>query len=249
MTHVALITAKGDNEPIRDKNVIPICGIPALSYVIDAAVQAHLINEVFVSTEDQKIKRVATEKQVHVIDRPSELSTAETNHGDVMLHGVNTIKKMVPDLDTVTVLLGNTVMVSSDLIDLSVRLLLANPKYDSVMSVWLAQDDHPFRALTRNEEGFVESYLNVESGTSREFYPPVFFYDQGVWTFRYQVIYRREGPNPWWWMGKKCFPIIRRWVTGRDFHSQLDLDIAEFWLTSGKKDVIENMAEIQQALT
>ena len=249
MTHVALITAKGSNRSIKDKNVILIRGIPALSYVIDTAVHAQLIDKVFVSTEDAKIKRLATEKHVHVIDRPAELSTPETNHGDVMLHGVNFIKTMVPDLDTVTVLLGNTVMGNSDLIDMAVRILLARPEYDSVMSVWQAQDDHPYRALARNEDGFLQAYLNIESGTSREFYPPTYFYDQGVWTFRHQVIYRRDGPNPWWWMGKKSFPIIREWITCRDFSSPLDVDIAEFWLTSGMKDVIQNMAEIRDALT
>jgi hypothetical protein len=76
----------------------------------------------------------------------------------------------------------------------------------------------------------------------------VYYYDQGVWTFRSEVASKREGPEPWWWMGKRVFPIVRHWVAGRDFHSGLDVDLARWWLDSGQVDEICNLSEIGEVL-
>jgi hypothetical protein len=32
-------------------------------------------------------------------------------------------------------------------------------------------------------------------------------------------------------MGKRSYPIIRNWVTGRDVHTHLDITFGEWWLT------------------
>lgn len=248
MRHAALVTAKGGNQSLPDKNLIAIAGKPALQYVIEAARGAAGIAEVYVSTEDARIRDLAATLGCRIIDRPADLAQPDTNHGDVMRHGIDHIRREMPDLGCVTVLLGNTVMTNSALIDLSLRILDGRPQLDSVMSVWQAQDDHPYRALRMTSEGTLESFLDIQSGTSRQYYPAVFYYDQGVWTFRHGCVYERSGPNPWWWMGKRSFGIVRNWVTGRDFHSQLDLDFSDYWIRSDHRDEILNMPEIERLL-
>ena len=247
-THCALITAKGNNQSLPDKNLITICGKPSLQYVIEAAKNAKRIGKVYLSTEDPRIRALGELLKCHIIDRPPTLSQADTNHGDVMRHGIDFINRETTDLGCVTVLLGNTVMTNADLIDLSLQILDKRQELDSVMSVWLAQDDHPYRALHLDDKGYLKSFLNIQSGTSRQYYPTVYYYDQGVWTFRHQCVYERKGPNPWWWMGENSFPILRNWVTGRDFHTQLDLDVADYWIRSEHKDEILNMEAIRKLL-
>lgn len=246
--HCALITAKGNNQSLPDKNLITIAGKPSLQYVIEAAKGARHISHVYLSTEDPRIRELGATLGCRIIDRPATLSQPDTNHGDVMRHGIDHIKKEVGNLGCITVLLGNTVMVNADLIDLSLRILDRRPELDSVMSVWQAQDDHPYRALHLDERGYLKSFLNIQSGTSRQYYPTVYYYDQGVWTFRHACVYERKGPNPWWWMGEKSFPILRNWVTGRDFHSQIDLDFSDYWIRSEHKDEILNLEEIKKLL-
>ncbi len=248
-SNAALITARGNNQSIADKNLAPICGKPSLQYVIEAAQAAAHIAEVYVSTEDARIRDLALQLNCTVIDRPAALAHPDANHGDVIQHGVLKIRDLLPDLNCVTVLLGNTVMVSGSLIDLSLQILAARLDMDSVMSVWQAQDDHPYRALRLNGRGYLESFLNIECTTSRQDYPPVYYYDQGVWTFRHGCALTRLGPNPWWWMGKNSYPIIRNWVTGRDFHTQLDIDVAEEWLKAGRQDEILNLSDIREILS
>ncbi|MDH3746350.1 MAG: hypothetical protein OES47_14725, partial [Acidobacteriota bacterium] len=102
---------------------------------------------------------------------------------------------------------------------------------DSVMTVWEAADDHPLRAL-EIQDGLLRPYGgDRDVSTERQSYPPAYYYDQGVWAFRKECVDRRDGPNPWWWMGRRCHPIVRTWVTGRDVHTRFDLAIAEWWLS------------------
>lgn len=235
--NIAIITAKGGNESLPDKNILEIAGRPCMAWPISAAVQSKHVSHVFVSTENDKIRSVAEEWGAEVIDRPVELSQPRTNHGDVIFHAVEEAVRRTGIPDTVTILLGNTVMVKASDIDDTIDLTLAEEKTDSAMTVWVAQDDHPFRALMVDERGYLQPFLpDIQPDTNRQSYPPVVYYDQGPWTVRYESLIRsqttREGPGPWWWMGKNCASIERPWITGRDTHTPLDLAIAEWWLTS-----------------
>lgn len=234
--HIVLLTAKGNNQTLENKNVKVIGGKPCMAWSIQAAQESEFIDGVFVTTEDEKIIDVALEYGAKIIERPNDLSQPLSNHGDVILHGAKKAADMVDGkIETVTILLGNTVMTQTEDIDKAIKTVLADEVVDSCMTVWKAQDDHPMRAMVVNEDGYLQSYLDVETpDTNRQSYQEVFFYDQGPWTVRMESLLRsektKEGPGPWWWMGKNCKSIQRLWVTGRDTHTQFDVDIAEWWL-------------------
>lgn len=139
------------------------------------------------------------------------------------------------NIDTITILLGNTVFNRGIDIDNNISTLMNNPDASSTMTVWQAQDDHPYRAMTINQKGYLQSWMNPKAhafvDTNRQSYPNVFYYDQGPWTVRYEVLIKSEknSPSPacWWWMGENCIPIIRKWITGKDVHDSLDVEIAK----------------------
>jgi len=223
--NVAIITAKGGNTSIENKNLLTIHGNPCVSYPIRAAKNARNIDMVYVSTEDEGIIRVAENEGVSVIVRPTQLATPESQHKDVIKHAI----EKVP-CDNVTVLLGNTVHITPELIDQSIEML--GDDCDSVLSAWKAQDDHPYRAMVLTEDGYVESYLKKQVSSNRQSYPSVYFYDQGVWTFKKECGIKQEGPSPWVWLGKKCKMIERSWVTGRDIHDWIDVSASIWYLNS-----------------
>src|SRR5690554_5174668 len=116
--HIAIITAKGGNQSLANKNVIPIYGKPSMVWSIDAAKQSKYINEIFVSTECPLITSIAQSNHVRVIQRPEELSQPFTNHGDVIKHAYYAAKEILKcEITTLTILLGNTVMTTSVDID------------------------------------------------------------------------------------------------------------------------------------
>jgi CMP-N-acetylneuraminic acid synthetase len=231
--NAAIITARAGSKSIPNKNVLPVAGRPLVTYPIQAAREADSIDAVFVSTDGQDIAEVARAMRAEVIWRPDKLCGDHVNHGDVIRHAVEWVEERQPDLGNVVLLLGNTVMVDSALIDECVGILEADAQLDSVMTVWEAADDHPLRAL-EIVDGVLRPYGDParDVSTERQSYPPAYYYDQGVWAFRKQCVHRRDGPSPWWWMGKRCRPVVRNWVTGRDVHTQLDVTVAECWLAS-----------------
>ena len=223
--NIALVTAKGNNTQIRDKNLTLVNNVPVLGIVLKNALMASNIDRTYITTECFRIKEYVRREfpVVEIIDRPEYLSTPESQHSDVIEHGVEHITEIIQEEFNCTVLLGNTVSATTELIDRSLDLLETDAKISGVMSVWKAQDDHPFRAMYLNEDGYAMSYLDRASSSNRQSYPSIYFYDQGVWTFRSTVCHERLGPSPWIWMGNKVKLLERPWVTGRDIHSHMDV--------------------------
>lgn len=229
--NVAIITARAGSKSIIDKNVLPISGRPLIHYPILAAQGAERISQVWVSTDGERIAAASLELGATIIPRPDELGGDTINHGDVIKHAVEYVDARVDDLENVVLLLGNTVYINSGLIDRALTLLDERRDVDSVMSVWEAADDHPYRALQIDADGTIQTFGGPRAvSTERQSYPKAYYYDQGVWAFRKHTVQRKDGPNPWWWMGKRVLPIIRPWVTGRDIHGAIDVMFSEHWV-------------------
>lgn len=75
MKNFAFIFARGGSKGLPGKNIRPLAGKPLLQYSIDTALASPSISQVFVSTDDAAIARVAISSGAVVIDRPAELAT------------------------------------------------------------------------------------------------------------------------------------------------------------------------------
>lgn len=237
--NAAIITARAGSKSIKNKNMFKIKNIPLIGYVIKAAKEAKKIDKIYISTDSKIITDYGLQNNCVIIERPVELRGDEVNHGDVIKHAVEYVDKIEENLENVVLLLGNSVMIDGNLIDDSLNILDEKKDIDSVMTVWKAADDHPLRALSI-KNGLIESYNKNENevSTNRQSYPKAYYYDQGIWAFRKDCVKYKNGPGPWWWMGKRCYPIIRNWITGRDIHTLLDVSISEWW--------IENLSKIKK---
>lgn len=230
--NVAIITARSGSQTIPDKSSYPVGGKPLIEYPIQAALDSN-VEKVVVTTDGENLAQIAHDMGCWVIKRPEELSGSWVNHGDVIKHAVEGVDHLLRGyVENVVLLLGNTVMVDGALINEALDMLDDQKNLDSVMSVWEAADDHPLRALEVNRDGLLEPYgdKNRQVSTNRQSYPTAYFYDQGVWVFRKRCVKYHGGPNPWWWMGERCAPIVRPWVTGRDIHDHFDVEMANWWL-------------------
>lgn len=231
MKNLVIITAKGGNTTVENKNIIPVLGNPVMVYPIRAAKMASKVEQIYVSTEDAKIADISRKEGVEVLERPLELSQSTSLHKDVIQHCVRQVVDLHPDAENFIVLLGNTVQVTPQNIDLSLEMLESG-ECDSVATVWQAQDDHPYRALKVGDDGFAESFHDLEVGSNRQSYPTVYYYDQGIWAFKRKCAEEMTGPSPWVWLGKRCKLIERPWVTGRDIHSWIDVSASAWYLSS-----------------
>jgi len=75
MKTIAIIPARGGSKRLPNKNILSFGGIPLLAHsILYAKSNLEIIDEVFVSTDDEAIKKVAIEYGAKVIDRPQALS-------------------------------------------------------------------------------------------------------------------------------------------------------------------------------
>lgn len=85
MKAVALIPARGGSKRVPRKNIKLLKDKPLIWYAIDACLRS-IVHEVWVSTEDKEIKKIAQGFGAKVLDRPMELASDTASTEEVMLH-------------------------------------------------------------------------------------------------------------------------------------------------------------------
>ena len=72
---IAVIPARGGSKRLPNKNILHLANLPLLAHtILYAKQQKAYIDEVYVSTDDAEIKKIAVEYGAVVIDRPAALS-------------------------------------------------------------------------------------------------------------------------------------------------------------------------------
>ena len=71
---IAIIPARGGSKRIPRKNILPLNGIPLISYTIRAAKSSNCFDKIIVSTEDQEIADIAISEGVEVDERPQNMA-------------------------------------------------------------------------------------------------------------------------------------------------------------------------------
>jgi CMP-N-acetylneuraminic acid synthetase len=75
MRTIAIIPARGGSKRLPQKNIKLLGGIPLIAHsILYAKANSDIINEIYVSTDDDEIKNVALQFGAKVIDRPKSLS-------------------------------------------------------------------------------------------------------------------------------------------------------------------------------
>lgn len=86
---IAIIPARGGSKRLPNKNIIDFNGLPLLVHSITYAKDnKDIIEDIYVSTDDKKIKSVAIAHGAKVIDRPSEISDDNATTVAVLKHAL-----------------------------------------------------------------------------------------------------------------------------------------------------------------
>ena len=166
---VSLIPARGGSKGIPMKNIVPLNGRQLISYVLQASLKSR-VNETWVSTDNERIKKACLEEDIEVMvwDRPPELTQDGSPTEDVMLHFARHIW-----FDVIVLIQPTSPMVSAEQIDRGLEIF-KNNGYDSLFSA-IRTDDiliwekdsgfHPLnydplnrgRRQTRDDNHFIET--------------------------------------------------------------------------------------------
>jgi len=125
MKSVCVIPARGGSKRIPHKNVKDFHGKPMIAYSVEAALHSNLFSEVIVSTDDDKIKEVATKWGARVpFHRPANLSDDHTPLAGVLEHALRYLmieeKKMI---ESVCCILATAPFIEVDDLKMGAKIL------------------------------------------------------------------------------------------------------------------------------
>lgn len=99
---LAIIPARGGSKRIPKKNIKFFHGKPLIAYSIEVALKSELFDKIIVSTDDEKIARIAKEYGAEVpFLRPKELSDDFTGTASVINHAIEYLKENGENYDFV----------------------------------------------------------------------------------------------------------------------------------------------------
>ena len=97
--NICFIFARGGSQGLVNKNIRPFAGKSLLEYTINFACALEFVDKVFVSTENDDIKKISKSQSVSVIERPEVLASNEVNEIDAWKHAINWVRKNEGDFE------------------------------------------------------------------------------------------------------------------------------------------------------
>jgi len=166
MRNFAFIFARGGSKGLPGKNIKPLAGKPLLQYSIDTALASDLIEQVFVSTDDQAIAQVAIAGGAILIERPVELATDQSPEWLSWRHAVEWATEHYGSFDGFVSLPATSPLRSQDDVEAAI-LKRQSENADICIAVTPASRSPYFNMVKHNEAGFVELVNQPEGEVSR----------------------------------------------------------------------------------
>ena len=147
---IAVIPARGGSKSIPDKNIKPLGGKPLIVWSIEVAKKTEEIDRIIVSTDSEKIGKIAREHGAEVYIRPAHLATDEALVIDALRDLIGTLKKEGEDTEIMILLEPTCPLRSVEDIRKCINLLVNNG-YESV-ATFKEAELNPHRAWKINDE-------------------------------------------------------------------------------------------------
>src|SRR2546430_4022808 len=155
MRVLGLIPARGGSKGVPRKNLCVIAGKPLLEYTAVAALDAHRLSRIVLSTEDEEIAEVGRHYGVEVpFLRPKALAQDTTPMLPVVQHALRMLTAAGDRFDAVCLLQPTNPLRRASDIDQAIGLL-ERTGADSVISFVEVGDTHPARMKYLTAEGRV----------------------------------------------------------------------------------------------
>lgn len=213
MKTIAIIPARGGSKRLPGKNILPLVGKPLLAHSIEYAKKHIFVDEVFVTTDDAEIKKVALQFGANVIDRPVSISGDFEPTITSLQHVLEEIEEKVENV----VLLQATNPLRPEFLLGEAFELFEKNNLESLFTV--SRDEHK---LGKIEDGKFMPF-NYKPGQRSQDLEPLYFENGLLYIAKASLI--QEGIL----MNEKSFPMLVNHPFSKvDIDTKEDFDYAEF---------------------
>lgn len=220
MKTIAIIPARGGSKRLPEKNSKLLADFPLMAHSILYAKQnSDIIDEIYVSTNDEKIKEIALQYGAKVIDRPEELSGDLEPTISALKHVLETIDH---DFENVVLLQPTNPLRPENLLKEAFDFYIKG-NYDSLFTV--SQNHQKFGKISDNK--FIP--FNYEIGQRSQDLEPIFFENGLLYITKAEKILNDII------ISKDAFPFeINHIFASVDIDTQEDFDYAEYLFKKNK---------------
>jgi len=181
MSFLAFIPARGGSKGLSGKNLIDLAGKPLIQYTIEAAKESKYINEIFISSDDEKIINFCRSLGLEVpYKRPLYLGEDKTSMIDVVLDMISWKQSHGHELpDSIVLLQPTSPLRNSQHIDSAIEQFIQT-NANTLLSV-NEMKEHPYECINLDDKrGW--SYLAKPSSPAsrRQDYNKIFYFINGA---------------------------------------------------------------------
>ncbi len=215
MKNIAIIPARGGSKRLPNKNILLLDSIPLLAHsILYAQKNLNIIDTVFVSTENEKIKEIALQYGAKVIYRPRELAGDLESTVSALQHCLQAINDT--EIDNVILLQPTNPLRPESLLQEAYETYQKN-KCDSLFTV---TRNHQKLGKINNDK-FIP--LNYKIGQRSQDIEPLFFENGLLYITNSKSIKKGEI------ITENAFPFITNHIfTQVDIDTKEDFDYAEY---------------------
>ncbi|MBR2134368.1 MAG: CMP-N-acetylneuraminic acid synthetase [Eubacterium sp.] len=231
-----LLTGRGNNT-LKDKNILDVLDHPVMYYPANACKVARYVDNLYCSSDDDNILRIAKEIGYEPIKRPEELALPTAQHIDCIMHGLEYMKEKNDLPDILVVALANNVTIKSKWVDDCIEIMKKDMEISAVVPVYQDNDHHPLRAKRIDNNGNIQTYEKIEGkvSTNRQDLEPCYFISHNIWVLNVnKLLNDKDGQEPWSFMGNNIKPYIID--ESLDIHQKTDLYLAKEWIINNYTD-------------
>lgn len=221
MKNIAIIPARGGSKRLPNKNILDLGGLPLLVHSIKFA-QANnaIIDAVYVSTDDEKIKEVALHYGAQVIDRPDTISGDLEPTITSLQHALSVIDSTIENV----ILLQPTNPLRPENLLKECFEKFENTNCDSLFTV--SSNQHKLGKIV--DEKFIP--FNYEIGQRSQDLDPLYFENGLIYITKVSCIHSGHI------ISENALPIVIDHVFSKvDIDTQEDLEYAEYLLEKNIK--------------
>lgn len=219
------IAARGGSKGLPGKNKLLIAGKPLVAYSIEVAKKVKYIDDVYVSTEDKKIKKIAERFGVRVIDRPAKLATDNANILDAFKHLIQNI----PDAnrENALIVIFWTTTPIRKIKDIKNCIEMYDDKIDCVVSVMESKIRPSWLFVERNN--FLKFWQKGIPEPNRQQQKEKFYYINGSVVVTSSKFLMRQKIN---FLGGKMKGYLMDEKHSMDIDTKFDFELCKFVMES-----------------
>lgn len=233
----ALLLGREGSTGFPGKNTAPVLGRPMMAYPLLAAQHSQYVDEIFVSTDSERIKAIARAHGAAIIDRPPDLATPTALGEDAYAHGFRYLRDVLKKpIELMVLLFCNAPTILSETIDEGIEVLRQDPTLDSAVTVSCYNMWSPLRARRIGPDGLLRPFVPIEVfgnpatlNCDRDSQGDVYFADMSLSVVRPRCLEDlTSGVLPQRWMGRRIFPLKQSGGCDVDFIWQMPM--VDYWL-------------------